>query len=150
MKIALSVVTSLIILLFLVACSSDENVASKVVEAPVEVVVEEKLEVVEASALKTLVEEATTDVVESVITDTKIDAKSLYATCISCHGVNGEKAALGKSEVIQAWDAQRTIDALNGYSDGTYGGALKGMMKAQSDKLDETQKKAIAEYISNL
>ncbi|MBL4730895.1 MAG: c-type cytochrome [Sulfurimonas sp.] len=150
MKIALSVLTSLVVLVFLVACSSDEKAASKVVEAPMEVVVEEKLEVIDAPALKTLVEEATTDIVESVIIDTKIDAKLLYATCISCHGANGEKAALGKSEVIQGWDTQRTIDALNGYSDETYGGAFKVMMKAQSDKLDETQKKAIAEYISNL
>ena len=78
------------------------------------------------------------------------DEKAVLASCTGCHGAQGEKKALGKSAIIKGWDTQRTIDALNGYKNNTYGGALKGVMQGQVSKLNETQIKTIAEYFSGL
>ncbi|MCD4668097.1 MAG: c-type cytochrome [Sulfurimonas sp.] len=79
-----------------------------------------------------------------------IDAKALYSACAGCHGKNGEKIALGKSKIIQAWSVEKLTNALNGYKDGTYGGAMKGLMKGQVAKLNADEIKAISEYISKL
>ncbi len=78
------------------------------------------------------------------------DGASLYNACAGCHGANGEKPALGKSEVITGWEASKTIAALNGYKDGTYGKAMKGVMKGQVARLDDAKIKLLADYISTL
>jgi len=77
------------------------------------------------------------------------DGAGLYAKCQGCHGVNGERAALGKSQIIKGWTVEKTIAALKGYKDGTYGGAMKGVMKGQVASMDEMQMKALAEYIAS-
>ena len=76
------------------------------------------------------------------------DGAGLYKKCQGCHGVNGEKAALGKSKIIKGWKADQTVAALKGYKDGTYGGPMKGVMKGQVANMDETQMQAIAEFIA--
>ena len=167
MKIALSIVVAL----FMLGCSSEEKeVTSNEVQEKTPVVEAEKsmvekvstittsveettadvvAEVQEkASALTTSVEETTADVVATVVPE-NTNGKALYSACASCHGTSGEKPALGKSAVIQGWSKEQVLDALNGYSDGSYGAALKGMMKVQADKLDADEKEAISEYISN-
>lgn len=152
MKVALFVVMALV---FIGCTSEEQEVVTEV--APVQVKVEEKTNAQkikdtiteQASTLVSSVKDSTAYLVESVIPD-KIDGKALYASCIGCHGANGEKKALGKSAAIQGWNAQKTMDALNGYSDGSYGGALKSMMKSQADKLTRAEKEAIAEHISKL
>jgi cytochrome c553 len=68
--------------------------------------------------------------------------------CGGCHGLNGEKSALGKSQVIKGWDAQKTIAALYGYKDGTYGAAMKALMKSQLSSFSDDELHALAEYIS--
>ena len=78
------------------------------------------------------------------------DGASIYKACVSCHGINGEKAALGKSQIIQGWEKQKVIDVLKGYKDGSYGGAMKGVMKGQVTKLDDEKIEAVATYISTL
>jgi len=75
------------------------------------------------------------------------DGATSYKKCSACHGVTGEKKALGKSAIIKGWDAQKTIDALNGYKAGTYGGPMKGLMKGQVAALDDAEIEAIAKYI---
>ena len=75
------------------------------------------------------------------------DGAALYKACAACHGASGEKKALGKSEVITGWEASKTVAALNGYKDGTYGGAMKGLMKGQVKALDDAQIEALAKYI---
>ncbi len=72
----------------------------------------------------------------------------LYKRCAGCHGVNGEKKALGKSETITAWEVEKTISSLKGYKDGSYGGAMKGIMKGQVAKLNNDEIKELAEYIA--
>ncbi|EDZ62791.1 periplasmic cytochrome c [Sulfurimonas gotlandica GD1] len=75
------------------------------------------------------------------------DGASLYNKCAACHGTTGEKKALGKSAVIKGWEATKTVEALNGYKAGTYGGAMKGLMKGQVNSLNDSQIEALAKYI---
>jgi cytochrome c553 len=75
------------------------------------------------------------------------DGATVFKKCMACHGVNAEKKALGKSAVIAGWEASKTIAALKGYKDGTYGGAMKTLMKGQVASLNDTQIEAVAKYI---
>ena len=79
-----------------------------------------------------------------------IDGSKLFAKCAGCHGADGERKALGKSQIIQAWSVDKTIAALNGYKDGSYGGSMKGVMKSQISKLSDAEINALATYISGL
>ncbi|MEA3354041.1 MAG: c-type cytochrome [Campylobacterota bacterium] len=76
--------------------------------------------------------------------------ENLYNKCQGCHGVNGERAALGKSQIISTWDEKKITDALKGYKAGTYGKAMKGIMKGQVANLDDTQIEQIAKYIVSI
>jgi len=73
-----------------------------------------------------------------------------YKRCAGCHGVNGEKKALGKSATITGWDVEKTVAALKGYKDGSYGGAMKGVMKGQVVRLSDADIQALAQHISTL
>ena len=64
------------------------------------------------------------------------DGEALFKTCTTCHGTRAEKSALNKSQVIAGWSMLiKSVAALNGYKDGTYGGTLKGTMTAQVKNL---------------
>ncbi|MDP1783806.1 MAG: c-type cytochrome [Sulfuricurvum sp.] len=76
------------------------------------------------------------------------DGAALYKKCATCHGAQGEKAALGKSKIIKDLGVAGIITALKGYKDGTYGGPMKGVMKGQSAPLNDAQIEAIAVYIA--
>jgi len=78
------------------------------------------------------------------------DGSDLYKRCVGCHGINGEKKALGKSEIITAWNKEKTFAALKGYKDGSYGGAMKGVMKGQVIRLSDEELEALSEHISTL
>jgi cytochrome c len=78
------------------------------------------------------------------------DGKALYKKCAGCHGLNAEKKALGKSEIIQNWEASQISEALKGYKNGTYGGAMKGLMKSQVANLTEKNIDALSKYILTL
>jgi len=80
----------------------------------------------------------------------KIDGAIVYKTCIACHGANAEKQALNKSQVIKGWESAKTVAALQGYKEGTYGGPMKAMMKSQVTKLSDAEIRAVADYISSL
>lgn len=77
------------------------------------------------------------------------DGATLYKACAGCHGANGEKAALGKSQIIKDWDATKIESSLKGYKDGSYGGPMKGVMKGQVARLNDTDIKAVSEYIAS-
>ena len=79
-----------------------------------------------------------------------INADASFAQCSACHGVNGEKHALGKSKIIQGWKSEKTIAALKGYKDGTYGSAMKGVMKGQVSKLSDEDMQSLAKHIERL
>ena len=81
---------------------------------------------------------------------TVVGAMSLFAAantaaCAGCHGANFEKAALGKSKIVKDMTKADIEKALKGYKDGSYGGAMKGLMKGQVAKLSDADIKEIAE-----
>ena len=75
------------------------------------------------------------------------DGADVYKKCAGCHGATAEKAALGKSAVIKGWEATKTVAALKGYKAGTYGGAMKALMKGQVASLDDAKIEAVAKFI---
>ena len=78
------------------------------------------------------------------------DGAGIYKSCAACHGANAGKAALGKSQIIKGWDASKIEASLKGYKDGSYGGAMKGVMKGQVARLSNDDIKAVAKHISGL
>lgn len=94
-------------------------------------------------------EEAKTATVQA-IEEAAVDGAVLFKKCASCHGQKAEKSALGKSQVIAGWDVSKIDKALHGYKDGSYGGAMKGLMKSQVQSLNDAQITALAEYINSL
>lgn len=86
----------------------------------------------------------------TVVAATSLMATPLYQPCAGCHGAKGEKAALGKSQIISGWDVAKTTAALKGYKDGSYGAAMKGVMKGQVASLDDAKIAELAKYIHGL
>ena len=76
------------------------------------------------------------------------DGAELYKKCAVCHGMNGEKAALGKSKIIKDMGVAGVITALKGYKDGSYGGPMKAVMKGQVATLSDAQISKIASHIA--
>lgn len=74
----------------------------------------------------------------------------LYNKCASCHGSMGEKKALGKSKVINEMTKDEIVIALQGYKDGSYGAAMKGLMKGQVSKLTDDDISSLASYIASV
>ncbi|WP_419769178.1 MAG: c-type cytochrome [Candidatus Marinarcus sp.] len=106
-------------------------------------VVDEKVN----KAVEEKVEEAKVAVTQSQPTV----GETLYKkTCSGCHGVTAEKKALGVSQVIQGWDKEKTVAALHGYKDNTYGAGMKNIMFGQVSSLDEESINSVAEYIATL
>jgi len=121
------------------------NVVSKpVVEKTVAKPIEKKIVSLKAPTKEI---EAEKTVVSSIANE---DGKALFAKCTACHGQNAQKKALNKSQVIRGWSSEKVVNALHGYKDGTYGGSMKGVMKAQVSNLTDKEVKAVATYISTL
>jgi len=166
MKIVLSVVLAMLI----VGCSDEKKSQtvekSKVASVAKEVVKEvsqettQKVAKVPVEQTKTVAQESVKKVEQTVVkvkevatvatATPSVDGTKLFRACSSCHGMQAEKKALGKSQIIKGWDKAKIITALHGYKDGTYGGAMKGLMQGQVSKLSDTDIKALAEYISKL
>lgn len=75
------------------------------------------------------------------------DGSAAFKKCTGCHGAHGEKAALGKSKIMNQMSKSDISTALKGYKNGTYGGPMKAIMKAQVAKLSDEDITSIAEYI---
>jgi len=79
-------------------------------------------------------------------------ASALYgastAACKGCHGQSFEKKAMGKSKVVKDMSKADIVAALKGYKDGSYGGAMKGLMKGQVASLSDADIEAIAAEIA--
>jgi len=78
---------------------------------------------------------------------TALTAASIGA-CKGCHGANFDKPALGKSQIVKGWDAAKIEASLKGYKDGSYGGAMKAVMKGQVAKLSDADIADIAKQIA--
>ncbi len=76
------------------------------------------------------------------------DGAALYKKCAGCHGMHGEKKALGKSAVIKDMSKADILAALKGYKAGTRNvHGMGALMKGQVASLSEEDMKAIADYI---
>ena len=147
-------------LLLFVGCTEDKKEATEQVTPKQEVTpnVEEKAKEVKTEEKKA--EEAKPEAkIEQKAEELKqvnetatneLSAEALFKTCASCHGLKGEKEALGKSQVITGWDKNRVIKALNGYKDGSYGGVMKNLMKTHVETKTPEQIEVLADYISKL
>ena len=71
----------------------------------------------------------------------------IYSRCMACHGKKGDKKALGRSKKINKLSKEDFIKAIRGYQNGTYGGALKGIMIGQVQDLSSTDIKSISRYL---
>jgi len=69
------------------------------------------------------------------------------ATCKGCHGQNFEKHALGKSDIVKNMTHDEIATALKGYKAGTFGGAMKGVMKGQVSKYSDADLEAFSKTI---
>ena len=78
------------------------------------------------------------------------DAEKTFRKCAGCHGVKGERKALGRSKVIADMSEKDLKDAMHGYKDGSYGGPMKGLMKGQVASMSDAEIDKLAEYIATL
>ena len=67
--------------------------------------------------------------------------------CAACHGANFEKHAMGKSKIVKDMTHAEIATALKGYKAGTYGGAMKGVMKGQVARYSDADLEAFAQTI---
>ena len=67
--------------------------------------------------------------------------------CVACHGANFEKHAMGKSKIVAEMTHADIATALKGYKAGTYGAAMKGVMKGQVAKYSDADLDAFAQTI---
>ena len=69
------------------------------------------------------------------------------AACMGCHGKSFEKPAMGKSKIVSDMTHAEIATALKGYKDGSYGAAMKGLMKGQVAKYSEADLDAFSQTI---
>jgi cytochrome c-type protein NapB len=69
------------------------------------------------------------------------------AACVGCHGASFEKKAMNVSKVVKDMSKEDIVKALKGYKDGSYGGAMKGLMKGQVASLSDADMASIADSI---
>ena len=80
--------------------------------------------------------------------------ESSYSKCVPCHGENGNKKALGRSDVISGLDKKEIEKKLNGYRDGTLnlhgmGSIMISQMSSKNDKEIESLSKYISTFKKN-
>ena len=140
----MKIVISAVLAFFLIGCSSDDSKQVQNVE-PTQIIQDAD----EAMVVQDADEERAYEDVSVAEGDVE-DGAEIYKLCSTCHGMKAKKSALGKSKIIRGWDANEVSAALNGYIDGSYGGVMKGLMKAQASKLSDEDIEIVSEYISTL
>jgi len=92
-----------------------------------------------------------TKVIKVMALGSLLAASTLYgastAACAGCHGQHFEKAAMGKSKIVKDMSKADILVALKGYKAGTYGGAMKALMKGQVAALSDEDMNTIAGMI---
>lgn len=79
------------------------------------------------------------------------DVKTLYMKkCVTCHGVNGEKKALGIARELNTLNKKEIEAALNGYKNGTHGGKYKKLKTGLVNTLSDEDILALTAYILTL
>lgn len=93
-------------------------------------------------------EETVTQTVEETAVLVNQKGIDLYIKCAACHGKNGEKKALGTSQIIKGWSVEQTVSALKGYKNKTYGGSMKTVMTSQVVTLSDEDIESLAQLIA--
>lgn len=68
--------------------------------------------------------------------------------CMGCHGETWDKIALSKSRNVSKLTAKEIADALIGYKNGTYGGDMRDLMRAQLEKYTDQELMAFANTLA--
>ena len=124
-------------------------------DAPKQVETKQPVEVKKAVEAKKVEPVAVKETAKAVIPKTIAPARTksgeeIFKKCAGCHGADASKQAMGKSQVIKGWDSAKLENTLNGYKDGSYGRAMKGLMKGQVSGLSPKEIKLVSEHISKL
>lgn len=148
-KLLSPLLLALLLSLFLGGCTQTEEESTSIQETSVKKT--ETTPIAAASEVTTQKVEPAVEEVKKVIVkkEIKLDGSALYKKCSACHGATAEKSALNKSEIIKGWDESKIFTALKGYQDGTYGGAMKGLMKGQVAKMTEEEMKILSHHIAS-
>ena len=97
---------------------------------------------------------SSSNVISSIVltrSDSNERAKKIYSKCAGCHGKNGEKHALGKSQAIGGEYKDVVLYELQEYKAGRldyYG--MGQLMKGQVAGLSDSELELVANYISKL
>lgn len=71
-----------------------------------------------------------------------------FSSCATCHGLNGEKSALGVSNILKGQTKEDILTKLKGYKNGSYGANMKGIMSGQVKNLSDSELEQLADMIS--
>lgn len=126
--------------LLLVGCGGDKKVEDRVTE------IQKNDTNSAAPANNAAAKDAAKAVTASVSPE---EGKSIFSTkCSFCHGEKAQGMGIYPKLVGNTKDD--VLRKLNGYIDGSYGKAQKGIMIGQAKALSDSQKSAVAEYIATL
>jgi len=139
------IISSLVLASIFTACTDDKKEETSHESSKIEA----KHEVKKDISKTEIKHEVKKEVKAPVVAKEKTSAQ-LFTACAGCHGSDASKKALGKSAVIKGWDTAKIESALNGYKNGTYGAAMKGIMKGQVSKLSTSDIKKLSSYIAGL
>ena len=79
------------------------------------------------------------------------DGAALFkARCQSCNGADGEKLPSGSSAAIKGQSSADVLKALEGYKDGSFGGARKQAMTNVVKRLSDEQIKSVSDFVGAL
>jgi cytochrome c553 len=83
-----------------------------------------------------------------VAESTSPTGEELYSKCVSCHGVRGEKKAMGKSAVIAEEPIDDLVAKMKAYKEGKRNiTGLGAFMQEAMEKMSESEILALAAYI---
>lgn len=79
------------------------------------------------------------------------NAATLFQThCQSCHGADGGRPPVPGITPIKGRSSEDILKMLEGFKNGTFGGAQKQVMEGVTKQLSEDQMKSLADYVSKL
>ena len=100
----------------------------------------------EISLLSRYIESLSGTITVSTTPAPTVNDRDISAACKGCHGATGEVRAFDKSRIIKDMTRLDIYNALVGYQNGTYGGDMKGLMKAQASNFSKSELKDLARY----
>jgi len=79
------------------------------------------------------------------------NSELIYKKCSGCHGINGEKKALGRSGIIADMSKEDLVKTMLGYKKGEVNKyAMGALMKTQLIRTSEDDIVSLAGYIASL